>query len=520
MKALRTTIETAFYSNHVVSISSLHEAYDLASLAPQSIVSDMLVTNPTAFGLPEGAKVIVTNDGKIVGRTAKARHIVGKDTLDYCGIMRDVIAHNHKHRFYASRIKVGLDEAFEVKAHVMVHEDDVVNLYNTLLNFEKDFEPVDDSNDESIFLYVDSTWRNDLFPQGLVILDPFDNVGAILGLNYFGEIKKGILSLAWNLSKSKGFIPCHGGLKRIKGDPSYTMAVFGLSGSGKSTITLSDHNQKFETEILHDDAFVLSHDGTQSIALEPSYFDKTADYPLTHPQLKYFLTLQNVGVTLKHGKRVFVTEDIRNGNGRTIKSKFCTPNRVNVFNHKINAVFWIMKDESFPPLIRIDNPRLGAIMGATMTTQRSNAENTEDVNVRVIEPFANPFRLYPLSEDYEDFKNLFECDDIACYILNTGSFSGKKVTPQCTLSAIESIVNNSAEFESLCGIPGMSVMKLREFDQLIHKDSTISNLYDTFKFRENLLNTWTDAYQILPDEVHETIQEILHYLDDSMKQLG
>lgn len=87
--------------------------------------------------------------------------------------------------------------------------------------------------------------------------------------------------------------------------------------------------------MLHDDAFVISETAGTTIALEPSYFDKTQDYPLTHPSVAFFLTCQNVGVTLDNqNKKVIVTEDIRNGNGRTIKSRLVTPNRVDYLSEK------------------------------------------------------------------------------------------------------------------------------------------------------------------------------------------
>jgi phosphoenolpyruvate carboxykinase (ATP) len=55
--------------------------------------------------------------------------------------------------------------------------------------------------------------------------------------------------------------------------------------------------------------------------MEPTYYDKTQDYPADHPDNKYLLTAQNVGVTLdKNGKKVIVPEDIRNGNGRAIRA--------------------------------------------------------------------------------------------------------------------------------------------------------------------------------------------------------
>ena len=73
--------------------------------------------------------------------------------------------------------------------------------------------------------------------------------------------------------------------------------------------------------MLHDDAFIINSDTCASIALEPTYFDKTADYPVDSPDNKYLLTAQNCSATLdEDGKVVLVTEDVRNGNGRAIKS--------------------------------------------------------------------------------------------------------------------------------------------------------------------------------------------------------
>lgn len=51
--------------------------------------------------------------------------------------------------------------------------------------------------------------------------------------------------------------------------------------------------------------------------MEPTYFDKTADYPTGCPDNKYLLTAQNCSATRdSEGKVVLVTEDIRNGNGQ------------------------------------------------------------------------------------------------------------------------------------------------------------------------------------------------------------
>ena len=100
-------------------------------------------------------------------------------------------------------------------------------------------------------------------------------------------------------------------------------AVFGLSGSVKSTLSHATHGGKYHAiKVLHDDAFIINSDTCASIALEPTYFDKTSDYPVDAPDNKYLLTVQNCSATLdEDGKIVCVTEDIRKGNGRALKSK-------------------------------------------------------------------------------------------------------------------------------------------------------------------------------------------------------
>lgn len=220
------------------------------------------------------------------------------------------------------------------------------------------------------------------------------------------------MTLAWATAHRNGFIACHGGMKQyLLEDKKYTMAAFGLSGSGKSTITLAKPKNKGEVHVLHDDAFVISKKKGSTTALEPAYFDKTQDYPMTSEQIKYIVTAQNVGVTLdEQNKKVLVTEDIRNGNGRSIKSRYATPNRVDHIAEKVDGLFWIMKDDSLPPVIKIEDPSLAAVFGATLATKRSTAENVvgEVTDQLVIEPFANPFRCYPLQEDYQDFKDLFQ----------------------------------------------------------------------------------------------------------------
>ena len=214
----------------------------------------------------------------------------------------------------------------------------------------------------------------------------------------------------------------HGGMKRynLKDGSSYTIGVFGLSGSGKSTLTHEQHGGRYDISVLHDDAYIIHTDDLSSIALEPTYFDKMQDYPVEHPANKYLLTLQNVGVTLdEDGNKVVLAEDVRNNNGRAIKSQFWTDNRVNFVKDPVNAIVWLMKDKTLPPILKVDDPILAATMGATLATRRSTAEKLDanvDPNALVIEPYANPFRTYSLRTDYESYKKTIH--SIWCRLLH------------------------------------------------------------------------------------------------------
>lgn len=217
-------------------------------------------------------------------------------------------------------------------------------------------------------------------------------------MRYFGEHKKGTLTLAWGIANRHGYAACHGGQKRynLSDNSKFVLGVFGLSGSGKSTITHAKHGGKYDITVLHDDAFIISTEDTSSVALEPAYFDKTQDYPMDDPDNTYLLTVQNNGATLdEDGKIVLVTEHTRNGNGRAVNSKLWSPNREDKFEEPANAIIWLMKDPTLPPVLKITDATLASTMGATLATKRTSAERLAegvDPNALVVEPYANPFR--------------------------------------------------------------------------------------------------------------------------------
>lgn len=335
--ALKTIVETAFYENQVHPIKTLEEAYQLASNAAGTVILDMPVIHTKKLGLPSYARVLLTNSGAIVGRTAKARRIYGRDAEEderLLSIVRSAVYQAHSRTFYKADAIVGLEEDFMVRAHLMVPEEEINNLYSWLLNFQildeefKNRLKVSKRYDEDdIFVFFDPKWSHPDYPDGLAYFDTNHNCVAILGLNYFGELKKATLTLAWGTAARNGYVSCHGGLKMFQRkdiEQHYVASFFGLSGSGKSTLTHAKHNGKYDIKVLHDDAFIISEKDGSSIALEPSYFDKTNDYPTGHPEQDFFVTVQNCGVTLDHnGRKKLMTEDIRNGQWANSQVTLC-----------------------------------------------------------------------------------------------------------------------------------------------------------------------------------------------------
>lgn len=534
----RSIIEAPFYGNNVTKVTTLKEAYKLAKNSPGTIVTDMPVYRGEEFGLEPDAKVLLFNDGSITGRYAPARRITGKEgtnTEKLDKIIMDAVYDTRWKKLYHAEVVIGLDPEFMVKAHLLIPEGEENLLYSWMLNFQymseyytkmfKDSVPVGGGKEADVYIFSDPQWKGcpdqpDVCdPKCLCYFNTETNCAAILGMRYFGEHKKGTLTLAWAIANRNGYASCHGGQKEYTLDDGskYVAAVFGLSGSGKSTLTHAKHDGKYPAiKVLHDDAFIINTDTCASVALEPTYFDKTADYPCDSEDNKYLLTVQNCSATVdEDGKVVIVTEDIRNGNGRAIKSKLWSPNRVDKIDNPVNAIFWIMKDPTIPPVVRLKGASLASVMGATLATKRSSAERLKegvDPNALVVEPYANPFRTYPLVNDYEKFKKLVADKNVDCFIINTGEFMGKKVQKEDTLGVLEAVVEGKADFKKWGPFEDIEIFEWEGFVPDLGDKNYVSQLQARMQDRLNYvknLDTAEGGYNRLPQDALDAIQRVV-----------
>ncbi|MBF0342690.1 MAG: phosphoenolpyruvate carboxykinase (ATP) [Nitrospirae bacterium] len=472
----RAIIESAMYANSVRK-TNMAELYEHAIKQPEVIVTSEPMYKPETYGLPADAKVLVSNDGTIVGRTARARRLVrqmGKDRDSYLTILREAVYQfNKKPAFWMEGI-AGLHSDFMVKAHLISPVTDAKNMLDWAMNFTPWMKPWSDNYASSraldeldIIVLADQDWSHPGFPDGLIIVDEMQNCIAILGLRYFGERKKGTLTLAWSIGVRQNMVACHGGIKKIGKNPP--IAVFGLSGSGKSSITNSDKHESAlspgeKVTVIHDDAFLIDLDNDLSIAIEPNLFDKTDAVVFDDPIIKYFYSAQNVGITMVAGDKLkLVCGDIRNRNGRCIKTR-------DMFNHmdhceRPGKVIWLQKDTSLPPVSKINNLWLAVAMGASLSTLRAKGvENVDpkELEKLVIEPFANPFRVHPLLWDCQQFYKLFQ-GGTECYVLNTHAFGLPDnlidIPKEISLSIVTELVRNTIVWEDWTAFQGLLIPK-------------------------------------------------------------
>ena len=473
----RAAIGSAFYA-HSVRQTTMAELYGLALQQPEVISTTEPMYNPERFGLPMDAKVLVSNDGGVVGRTARARKLVrqlGKDEYEKLKtvLMEAIYQFNRRKGLWLQGI-VGLHKDFMVKAHLLSPVTDAKNMLDWGLNFTPFMKPWDQLYKESryldepdILILADPEWSDPEYPLGLVIIDEAENCIAILGMRYFGERKKGTLTLAWTIGVRHNMVACHGGIKTIGDNPP--VAFFGLSGSGKSSITNShDHagtlRHDEQVTVIHDDAFLIDLETKITVALEPTLFDKTDSVKFNDPNIRYFLSAQNVAVLgTPEGERKLLGEDIRNANGRCIKSR-------DMFTHADycgvpDKVIWLQKDSSLPPICKVNSAGLSVSMGASLSTMRAKGvENVDPKELErlVIEPFANPFRVHPLTVDCWQFLKLFKggCE---CFIMNTHAFGIPDrlvdIPKELSLKIVTELVRGNIEWRDWKRFHGLSFPK-------------------------------------------------------------
>ncbi|HNX01215.1 MAG TPA: phosphoenolpyruvate carboxykinase (ATP) [Candidatus Cloacimonadota bacterium] len=537
---IRAMVETLMNNNKVRKIN-IAEAYELAKKQTGVSVTDMPIYPEFArkHGLPQGATVLNDCHGKIVGRTAKARRFYNRlnasDKTKVEGDLSEAILQMQQYPLIKAEAVLGLTDELMIKATFVTTETDAMNVFNWLCNFApmesmaKEYAASKKLPIMDIILVAFNEWTcNDTFynnvgqPQ-LALVDEKQNVIINLGMRYFGERKKGTLTLGWTSAMTLGMAACHGGIKEIDfskcDDASFrplgkrSIVFYGLSGTGKSSHTNSPDNagtlpKGFDKAVLHDDAFQIDLEKRMCRVWEPTLFDKTDSRDINNPDWKYTLSLMNHSQFEINGKNWPVGLDIRNSNGRALLDRDLLGKWVNECSFPM-ALAWLMKDTVLPPIIKFSDHYLAIAMGAALITMRNKAENVteEELKKLVFEPFANPFRVYELYKDVEAFFNVVE-SGADVYSFNSRGYwrssdsdlEGISLTTSLTLQT--AILTDKLQWEPWKNLPGAMIPTKESIDAIIpgyydkydpakrqNMEQYITLLKDRFAQRRDFLNS-------------------------------
>lgn len=547
MSAIRALAEAVLNGKNKAGgprVISASEAYELACLNPRVTVTDMPMDKGAVkrLGLAADAMVINDNHGDVVGRSAEARvfynRVSGGEKKAIEGMLREAVCQMQMDEdLVIAEAVVGTHPDMMVKARLIAPESDAVTMFNWLANFQplawvagydnsRELPIPDilfvaypgwDPDHEALERAWPKWYEDPVFHRwhrGCVVVDEKHKTIFNLGLRYFGERKKGTLTLAWTAGNDLGAVAAHASIKEIdlsgcKGFEDrgkQIISFYGLSGSGKSAHANSRDNggtlpAGFKRRIAHDDAFQIDYKNRTCYVWEPALFDKTDSRELDHPDWEYCISTQNMLVCEVDGKVLPYGRDTRNNNGRALFSRELLGDVTDSIGFP-NHVCWLMKDSILPPILRMDNVSLAVAMGATLMTKRTAAENVPEAEMKklVFVPFANPFRVYELWQDCIGYKEVFEAG-AECYVWNSGG-SGMWQSSDTDQRPIPLLTSLTLQTVVLCGqikwepFPFISGAQQPTRDSIENVLPGYYDMYDaqTVHNKEQYLETLSDRF--------------------------
>jgi len=232
--------------------------------------------------------------------------------------------------------------------------------------------------------------------------------------------------------------------------------VFGLSGTGKSTITFHLHegdlNPGEYVAIRQDDINMLTLDG-YAYATERNFYPKTDSAPsisnlyksLRHPDT----ILENVAV--RGGVIDFLYTEGCYSNGRAIAIRHAIEGADNEYDTRnITTILFLTRRHDMPVAARtssIEQAVAYFMLGESIKTSAGTMDPRE-VGKPVRVPGFDPFIIGPKwLNGLRFYEILSQNPGIKVYIMNTGYVGGVKVRPEHTLKTIISIARGDVEEE-------------------------------------------------------------------------
>jgi phosphoenolpyruvate carboxykinase (ATP) len=346
-------------------------------------------------------------------------------------------------------------------------------------------------------------WNNMLFPsdstkepdfisvyvpdwkERLIFLDVDQGYTYILGSDYPGEAKKSMLRQAMYWIKRRGGLGLHAGSKvlRVVGPDGELRDVgfllFGLSGTGKTTLTLHDHGLK-EPEraiIKQDDVVLMTADG-KAYGTEDGFYIKTEGLEpsqtvlwgaATHPTAVY----ENIKLD-ENGKVDFLDTSITSNGRGVVLRKYIKGTGEGIDLDKANKIVFITRRNDVVPVCARLTPEQAAayfMLGESIETSAGDPTKAGQAKREV---GTNPFIVGPEADEGNRLLAILRANpDMQAYILNTGSIGandgspGEKVSIRASTEIMKQIAKEGIQwekdadwgYETPKSVPGLDLAK-------------------------------------------------------------
>ncbi|HMA19076.1 MAG TPA: phosphoenolpyruvate carboxykinase, partial [Thermoanaerobaculia bacterium] len=302
-------------------------------------------------------------------------------------------------------------------------------------------------------------WHNMLFPSSsanqpdfisvyvpdwkerLIFLDVDQGYTYILGSDYPGEAKKSMLRQAMYWIKRRGGLGLHAGSKvlRVVGPDGELRDVgfllFGLSGTGKTTLTLHDHGlEEPERAIIKQDDVVLMTADGKAYGTEDGFYIKTEGLEpsqavlwgaATHPTAVY----ENIKLH-GDGKVDFLDTSLTSNGRGVVLRKYIRGTGEGIDLEMANKIVFITRrNDVVPVCARLTAEQAAAyfMLGESIETSAGDPTKAGQAKREV---GTNPFIVGPEADEGNRLLSILRTNpDMQAYILNTGSIGATEGSP-------------------------------------------------------------------------------------------
>ncbi|MDI6784281.1 MAG: phosphoenolpyruvate carboxykinase, partial [bacterium] len=274
-----------------------------------------------------------------------------------------------------------------------------------------------------------------------ILVFPEIGLTYVLGSDYYGEAKKGFLRMAMWQAKEQGMLGLHAGAKILKARGrdgkirKYSMVIFGLTATGKTTHSCHDHGLTGKgegIEIVQDDFVALRKDGS-CLGTEQGFYLKTEGVnPEVQPLIYRAATTPNAifeNVMVDYLGNVLFDDETLTGNGRGIMQRldfgdYAGPSINLPPLDEVDGliVAFITRRNTVVPIVlklSIEQAAAAFMLGESIESSGSDPRRAGE---SVREVGTNPFIVGSESEEGNIFYNFLKShpEKIHCYLLNTG----------------------------------------------------------------------------------------------------